>query len=211
MPPSDPCRPDPPQRRLDPSLAGLNGNGRTARVAGSLMMMRCGIEAPELLNVESAIRADTAGYAHVLQSTHGAAYDPDRHSADRMDRVLRGAMRRSSRASQSTGRGARSRRRNADSRARRASFGRTADDPVGCPSCANSSVGNGGGPGAVAGKSPGDRGASGGRGSAPTTWERRGRRYGPGTRLLDLPLRTPGLMDRFRTGEAADEPGGEHA
>ena len=32
----------------------LNGNGRTARVAGSLMLMRCGIGSPELLNVEFA-------------------------------------------------------------------------------------------------------------------------------------------------------------
>jgi len=59
----------------------LNGNGRTARVAGSLMLMRCGIGAPELLNVESAIRASAERYAYVLQATHGSTYDPERHSA----------------------------------------------------------------------------------------------------------------------------------
>ena len=33
--------------------------------------------------------------------------------------------------------------------------------------------------------------------------ERRGRRYGPGRRLLALPLRTPELMDRLRGDEGA--------
>jgi hypothetical protein len=59
----------------------LNGNGRTARVAGSLMLMRCGVGSPELLNVESAIRADTNGYFAVLQHSQGATYQSDRHSA----------------------------------------------------------------------------------------------------------------------------------
>ncbi len=59
----------------------LNGNGRTARVAGSLMLMRCGVGSPELLNVEADIRANTDRYAEVLQETHGAAYDPERHAA----------------------------------------------------------------------------------------------------------------------------------
>lgn len=59
----------------------LNGNGRTARIAGSLMLMRCGVGSPELLNVESDIRADTDQYFSVLQHTHGTAYQPDRHSA----------------------------------------------------------------------------------------------------------------------------------
>ncbi len=59
----------------------LNGNGRTARVAGSLMFMRCNVSAPELVNVEWAIRADPVRYVTVLQHTHGARYDPERHSA----------------------------------------------------------------------------------------------------------------------------------
>ena len=37
-----------------------NGNGRTAGVAGSLALMRRGIAAPELVNVESWIRAHPA-------------------------------------------------------------------------------------------------------------------------------------------------------
>lgn len=59
----------------------LNGNGRAARVAGSLMLMRCGIGAPELLNVESEIRASRDRYFTVLQETHGPTYLPSEHSA----------------------------------------------------------------------------------------------------------------------------------
>jgi Fic family protein len=59
----------------------LNGNGRAARVAGSLVLMRCGIGAPELLNVESEIRASRERYFAVLQETHGPTYAPDEHSA----------------------------------------------------------------------------------------------------------------------------------
>lgn len=59
----------------------INGNGRTARVAGSLMLMRCGIGSPELLNVESEIRSNTYRYMSVLQTTHGATYDPEERSA----------------------------------------------------------------------------------------------------------------------------------
>jgi Fic family protein len=59
----------------------LNGNGRTARVAGSLMLMRSGVSAPELLNVESEIRASRDRYFEALQETHGASYEPHEHSA----------------------------------------------------------------------------------------------------------------------------------
>jgi Fic family protein len=59
----------------------LNGNGRAARVAGSLMLMRCRIGAPELLNVESEIRASRERYFDVLQETHGPTYEPAEHSA----------------------------------------------------------------------------------------------------------------------------------
>ncbi len=59
----------------------LNGNGRTARVAGSLMLMRCGIGSPELLNIESQIRASRDRYFAVLQETHGPRYEPHEHSA----------------------------------------------------------------------------------------------------------------------------------
>ena len=59
----------------------LNGNGRTARVAGSLMLMRHGVAAPELVNVESWIRVRPDEYIDVLQETHGSDYRPDRHAA----------------------------------------------------------------------------------------------------------------------------------
>jgi hypothetical protein len=59
----------------------LNGNGRTARVAGSLALMRRGIAAPELVNIESWIRAHPRDYAAVLQETHGPTYQPEEHAA----------------------------------------------------------------------------------------------------------------------------------
>jgi hypothetical protein len=45
------------------------------------MLMRCGIGAPELLNVESEIRASRDRYFGVLQETHGATYRPSEHAA----------------------------------------------------------------------------------------------------------------------------------
>ena len=59
----------------------LNGNGRTARVAGSLSLMRDKIAAPELVNVESWLRAHPDDYVDALQASHGHTYDPGRHSA----------------------------------------------------------------------------------------------------------------------------------
>lgn len=59
----------------------LDGNGRAARVVGSLMLMRCGIGSPELLNVESEIRANRERYFEVLQETHGPQYQPGEHAA----------------------------------------------------------------------------------------------------------------------------------
>ena len=59
----------------------LNGNGRTARVAGSLMLMRCGVGAPELLNIESEIRASRERYFSVLQESSGPEYTPHDHAA----------------------------------------------------------------------------------------------------------------------------------
>jgi Fic family protein len=59
----------------------LNGNGRTSRVVGSLALMRGGIAAPELVNIESVIRADPDAYVAALQASHGPTYAPDRHSA----------------------------------------------------------------------------------------------------------------------------------
>lgn len=59
----------------------LNGNGRTARVAGSLALMRRGIAAPELVNIESWIRAHPVDYTSVLQETQGPDYRPEDHAA----------------------------------------------------------------------------------------------------------------------------------
>lgn len=59
----------------------LNGNGRTPRVLGSLVLMRRDLVAPELVNVESVIRANPEAYVAVLQESHGPAYQPDEHAA----------------------------------------------------------------------------------------------------------------------------------
>jgi Fic family protein len=59
----------------------LNGNGRTSRVVGSLVLMRHGVAAPELINVESVIRANPRAYVDALQITHGPTYQPDQHAA----------------------------------------------------------------------------------------------------------------------------------
>jgi len=59
----------------------LNGNGRTARVVGGLSLMRRGIAAPELVNIEAVIRGQPDAYVAALQETHGSAYQPDRHAA----------------------------------------------------------------------------------------------------------------------------------
>lgn len=59
----------------------LDGNGRTARVAGSLALMRRGVAAPELVNIESWICARPQAYARVLQETHGPTYQPEEHAA----------------------------------------------------------------------------------------------------------------------------------
>lgn len=59
----------------------LNGNGRSARVVGSLAVMRRGIAAPELVNVESWIREHAGDYVAALQAAHGPDYRPADHSA----------------------------------------------------------------------------------------------------------------------------------
>lgn len=59
----------------------LDGNGRTARVASSLEMMRCGIGASELISVEPYLAANRDEYFDVLHETLGDAYQPDRHTA----------------------------------------------------------------------------------------------------------------------------------
>ena len=177
----------------------LNGNGRTARVAGSLMLMRCGVGSPELLNIESQIRADRDGYATVLQETHGASYRPEEHSATAWLEyfaaicVGRLELRNHIAAAVPMDIGLLVMEL-AD--ARRSSEwpaillgARLA--PIRTSSMAT-----------MLGLSPARvramLGAMAAAGWLQPIGERRARRFGPGQRLLDLPLRTPGLMDRFR-------------
>lgn len=177
----------------------LNGNGRTARVAGSLMLVRCGVGSPELLNIESQIRADRDGYAAVLQETHGASYRPEEHSAtpwlEYFAAICVGRLELRNRIAAAVP---------MDigllvmelSDARRSSEwpaillgARLA--PIRTSSMAT-----------MLGLSPARvramLGAMAAAGWLRPIGERRARRFGPGQRLLDLPLRTPELMDRFR-------------
>lgn len=59
----------------------LDGNGRTARVASTLELMRSGVRAPELLSVESYLAAHREEYFERLRTTLGPTYQPERHSA----------------------------------------------------------------------------------------------------------------------------------
>jgi len=185
----------------------LNGNGRAARVAGSLMLMRCGIGSPELLNIESQIRANTDRYAAVLQETHAASYDPENHSAtpwleylaaicvDRL--VLRNRV--AAAVPHDLGLIFMELQGSPWSPEWPAILLSTRLAPVRTTRMAT-----------ALGLSPARvramLGAMAGAGWLQPIGERRARRYGPGQRLLDLPLRTPELMDRFR-GDADDPPG----
>jgi len=183
----------------------VNGNGRTARVAGSLMLMRCGIGAPELLNVESEIRANRERYFDVLQETHGPSYEPGQHSATSwLEYFAEICVRRVE-------------SRNRLTAALPADVGllimelqasgteRAGPEwppillsarlaPVRTTRIAQ-----------MLGLSPGRVRAMLGdmteAGWLVPLGERRGRRYGPSSRLLELPLRTPELMDRLRGSE----------
>jgi hypothetical protein len=59
----------------------LDGNGRTARVASTLELMRSGVRAPELLTVETYLAAHRDEYFERLRTTLGPDYRPNRHSA----------------------------------------------------------------------------------------------------------------------------------
>jgi len=180
----------------------LNGNGRTARVAGSLMLMRCGIGSPELLNVESEIRANRDRYFAVLQETHGPTYAPGEHSATPWLEYFAGICVN------------RLAIRNRLTAALPGDFGllvmelhgtRGAAEwpavllgalfaPVRTTRVAES-----------LGLSPARARAMLGE-MANAGWlepigERRGRRYGPSSRLMALPLRTPELMERLRSAD----------
>ena len=184
----------------------LNGNGRTARVVGSLMLMRCGVGSPELLNVEAQIRASRERYFAVLQETHGARYEPHEHSATPwleyfaevcVDRLA-------------------ARNRVTDALPADVGLlvmelhgepGVTAEWPLillgaGVSPVRTSRIAE------ALGLSPArvrailaSMAAAGWLGARG---DRRGRLYGPGPRLLELPLRTPALMDNLRRGTAGD-------
>lgn len=187
----------------------LNGNGRTARVAGSLMMMRCGVGAPELLNVESVIRADTERYAHVLQTTHGHTYDPENHSAtewlEYFAEICVGRLAFQNRLTE----------------ALQSDIGLLTMEVEGpqtperlmvllvarlAPIRTTSLA-------ATLALSPARLRAMVAamvrEGWLVAEGDRRGRRYGPGPRLLALPMLTPELMDRFRSGESAPDEAGQ--
>jgi len=177
----------------------LNGNGRAARITGSLMLMRCGIGSPELLNVESEIRWDRERYFEVLQETHGPTYQPHEHSATPWLEyfaeicVTRADIRNRVSAAipgdiglltmELSGPGETSRWAGILLAARIA--------PVRTTPLA-----------AALGLSPGRVRAM-LQAMSEAGWldpigERRGRRFAPSARLLALPLRTPELMARFR-------------
>lgn len=184
----------------------VNGNGRTARVAGSLMLMRCGVGSPELLNIEARIRADREGYAAVLQETHGATYDPDNHAATAWLEyfaeicVERLAMRNRVAAAVPSDLGLLWMELQDPPRptqwpvillsARLAPIRTTrmAEMLELSPARVRAMLG-----------------AMAEGGWLEAVGERRGRRYIAGPRLLQLPLRTPELMDRLRGEEARPE------
>lgn len=177
----------------------LNGNGRAARVAGSLMLTRCGIGSPELLNVESEIRANRERYFEVLQETHGPEYQPSEHAATPwLEYVAEICVRRAA-------------IRNRVTAAIPGDIGLLTMELGGSRSTVQW-------PGvllsariapirttplaAALGLSPA-RVRVMLREISDAGWlepigERRGRRFGPSGRLLGLPLRTPGLVDQLR-------------
>jgi len=59
----------------------LDGNGRTARVASSLEIMRAGIGASELISVEPYLAEHRDEYFGMLRETLGETYSPERHVA----------------------------------------------------------------------------------------------------------------------------------
>lgn len=59
----------------------LDGNGRTARVASSLEIMRCQVGAPELISVEPYLLENRDTYFDTLRETLGDEYRPERHEA----------------------------------------------------------------------------------------------------------------------------------
>jgi hypothetical protein len=59
----------------------FDGNGRTSRVASTLELLRAGVRAPELVNVEPYLAGHRDEYIANLQAAHGPTYRPEEHSA----------------------------------------------------------------------------------------------------------------------------------
>jgi hypothetical protein len=187
----------------------LNGNGRTARVAGSLMLMRCGIGSPELLNIESQIRASRDRYFAVLQATHGPRYEPHEHPASPwleyfaevcVDRL---AIRNRVAAAIPGDVGLLVMELSAEN-------GVTPEWPLILLSTSVAPVRTS----RIAeilelspARARAILAAMVAGGWLEARGERRGRLYVPGQRLLALPLRTPGLMDQLRRGDPDDTGG----
>ena len=186
----------------------LNGNGRAARVTGSLMLMRCGIGSPELLNVESEIRANRERYFDVLQETHGSQYEPDQHSAtpwleyfaeicvnrveirNRVTNAIPGDIGLLVMELQGSRAGAEWPIVLLSARLGPVRTARIAEMLELSPGRARAILG-----------------AMSRAGWLEADGERRGRRYLPAQRLLDLPLRTPELMDQLRGLEGSPSEG----
>lgn len=187
----------------------LNGNGRAARVAGSLMLMRRGIGSPELLNVEGEIRARRDEYFSVLQESHGPTYAPGEHAATPWLEYFAGIC-----VSRLEGRNRLTAALPGDLGLIFMEFGAqryAAEVPAILLSARLSPVRTTWIADTLS-LSPGRARALLGdlarHGWLVPIGERRGRRYGPSQRLLDLPLRTPELMDGLREpGSVPDQAG----
>jgi hypothetical protein len=186
----------------------LNGNGRAARVAGSLMLMRCGVGSPELLNIESVIRGDRERYARVLQTTHGATYDPEHHAAtewlEYFAELCVGRLEFQARLLDAL---------QGDSGLLAMEFPRELSTQQIMVLIAASVrlIQTTDLAGALDLSAPRMRALL--SSLASDGWltaegDGRGRRYRPGPRLVELPLRTPELMNRFRRGEPAPDGSG---
>jgi Fic family protein len=59
----------------------FDGNGRSSRLLSTLELLRAGVRAPELVNVEPYLASNRGEYIAELQAAHGPTYRPDEHSA----------------------------------------------------------------------------------------------------------------------------------
>ena len=59
----------------------FDGNGRSSRVLSTLELLRAGVRAAELVNIEPYLASNRAEYIAQLQAAHGPTYRPEDHSA----------------------------------------------------------------------------------------------------------------------------------